>query len=91
MNCEEDFSVHTGQGTIQSHLHLARRQWSCSEWLKLRPRFTMLGLEASTYACIKKIGIKRRLGGYHSRRKPNKQPVREKDQNQGATINSWEN
>ena len=55
MNCEGDFSVHTGQGTIQIHLHLARRQWSCSELLKLRPRFTILGLEASTCACIKKM------------------------------------
>ena len=57
---------------IQSHLHLARRQGSGSELLKLRPRFTMLGLEASTCACIKKIGIKRRFKGYCSRRKPNK-------------------
>ena len=83
MNCEEDFSVHTGQGIIQSHLHLSRRQWSHSELLKIRPRFTMLGLEASTCAYIKKIGIKRRFRGYHSRRKPNRQPMREKDQKQG--------
>ena len=50
--------------------------------LKLRPRFTTLRLEASTCACIKKIRIKRRFRGYHSRRKLNKQPMREKDQNQ---------
>ena len=43
----------------------------------------MLGLETSTCACIKWIGIKRRFRGYHSRRKLNKQSRREKDQNQG--------
>ena len=61
MNCEDDLSVYTEQGIIQSHLHLARRQWSHSELLKLRPRFTMLGLEASTCAFVKKIGHKKKI------------------------------
>ena len=38
MNCEEGLSVYTEQEIIQSHLYLARRQWSHSKLLKLRPR-----------------------------------------------------
>ena len=41
----------------------------------------MIGLEASTCACIKKIDIKRRFRGYCYKRKPNKQTMRKKDQN----------
>ena len=83
MNCEEKVSVHTEQGIIQSHLHLTRRQWSHSELLKLRPNFTMIGLKASTCACIKKLGIKRgfKIG---DKRKPNKQTIWKKNQNQGV-------
>ena len=43
----------------------------------------MFGLEASICASIKKIGINRGFRGFHSRRKPNKQLMREKEQNQG--------
>ena len=71
MNCEEQGSVHIEQVIIQSHLHLTRRQWSHSELLKLRHKFTMVGLEESTCACIKKLGIKRRFRGYCNKRKPN--------------------
>ena len=59
MNCGEQSSIHIEQGIIQGHQHLTRRQWSHSELLKLRPKFTMTGLEESTCACIKKLGIKR--------------------------------
>ena len=44
INCEEQGSVHIEQGIIQSHLHLTR-QWSYPELLKLRPKFTMIGLK----------------------------------------------
>ena len=88
MNCKEVLSVHTGQGTIQSHLHLTRRQWSCLELLKLRPRFTMVGLKASTCACIKKIDIKRRFRGYCIRRQLNKQQRGKGTKIKACTINS---
>ena len=73
MNCGEQGSIHIEQGIIQSHQHLTRRQWSHSELLKLRPKFTMTGLEESTCACIKKLGIKRIFRGYHNKRKLNEQ------------------
>ena len=84
MNCGEQGSVHIELGIIQSHQHLTRRQWSHSELLKLRPKFTMTRLEESTCACIKKLGIKRRFRGYHNKRKPYEQTMRRKDQNQGV-------
>ena len=73
-------SVHTEQEIIQSQ----EDNWSHSELLKLRPKFTMIGLEASTCAGIKKFGIKGKFRGYCNKRKPKKQTMRKKDQNQGV-------
>ena len=86
MNCREQGSLHIEQGLIQSHRHLTRKQWSHSELLKLRPKFTMTGLVESTCACIKKLGIKRRFRGYCIKRKPYKQTTRRKDQIQGVHL-----
>ena len=86
MNCGKQASIHIEQGIIQSHQHLTRREWSHSELLKLRLKFTMTRVEESTCECIKELGIKRRFRDYHNKGKPNEQTMKRKDQNQGVHL-----